>query len=248
MNDPNTLDSNIETNPNQINNLVQSLNKIDLQVPPNSPPNSPTRLDANNKIKAIKKKSVRKPAVAKSIILKPVKVKNVQKIFGASDINTPNVTVDEINNLTLKNTKEFSFDGIITYGKVLRVHDGDTITIGFKYNDIYYKKNLRIANIDAPELHSQNVKESLACRLGRNYLASIIMNKVIIVHMSSLDKYGRILSELYTMDGIHLNDLMIQKKYVRYYGSEDLHKGPWTEEEIDAILNQAAQDGIEDSG
>ena len=154
--------------------------------------------------------------------------------------------IEEINNLTLSNTKEFSFDGTITYCKVLRIHDADTITVGFKYNENFYKKNLRLNNIDAPELHSKNGDEALACRLGRNYLSSLIMNNVLIAHMSGLDKYGRILSELYTLDKLHLNNLMVQKKYVRTYTSDNLHKGPWTKAEIDAVIEQAKLDGIVD--
>ena len=200
----------------------------------------------NAEIKPFKKRTIKK---ASKIVIK-TKLKNVQNLVNntiSTDVNTLDVLIDEINKLTLSNTKEFSFDGTITYCKVLRIHDADTLTVGFKYNGNYYKKNLRLNNIDAPELHSKNGDEALACRLGRNYLSSLIMDKVITTHMGGLDKYGRILSDIYTLDdNVHLNELMIQKKYVRKYSSDDLHKGPWTKEETDAVIEQAKLDGIED--
>ncbi len=146
--------------------------------------------------------------------------------------------------MPIKAFKEFSFNGYITIAKVLRVHDPDTMTIGFMYSDLFYKKNLRLAKIDAPELHSKVVKEAKLCRLGKAYLDNNYLNKLIKVEMGTMDKYGRILANIYDIDTEEcINTKLLECKFVREYGvaagSKSLHKDTWTDCELDAGIETA---------
>ena len=56
----------------------------------------------------------------------------------------------------------FSFEGLERQSRVVKVYDGDTITILFRFNKQYYKTSCRILGIDTPELRTKNLKEKAA--------------------------------------------------------------------------------------
>lgn len=66
-------------------------------------------------------------------------------------------TPDYLENIKLEDTKNFVPP--ITYGKVVKVYDGDTITIASKLPYIaspIYNFHVRLNGIDAPEIRSKN--------------------------------------------------------------------------------------------
>lgn len=145
--------------------------------------------------------------------------------------------IDELNQLTLKNTKQFSFNGLDILAKVGRVHDADTLTILFKYNNQAFKHNIRLLGIDAPEMHSKVEAEKKIAQLGQIFLSNLILDKIIRVQMTEFDQYGRSLCYIYQLDTeTSINDLLVVKGYVRPYGLDgNLHKDPWTEEELNKV-------------
>lgn len=157
-------------------------------------------------------------------------------------------SVEQLLNLQLKDLKPFDLNGYNTICKVLKIYDGDTFTIGFEYASKFYKTNVRVDGIDTPELHSKIKKETLLCRLGREFAKSRYLNKLVNVEMKANDKYGRPVVILYDFDtGESINQLMIDNKFARVYGG-DLHKNEWTEEELNAGIAIAEELGIRDPG
>lgn len=153
--------------------------------------------------------------------------------------------------LDIKKFTEYDLNGAKCICKVLRVHDVDTMTVGFKLSSKFYNKNIRWIGIDSPELHSKIPKESQLCRLGRNFIINNYLNKLVVVEFGASDKYGRALGTVYDRDtGENINQKMIDYKFGRVYGANgiDLHKNDWTEEELDAGIAIAGGLGIEDSG
>jgi endonuclease YncB( thermonuclease family) len=127
---------------------------------------------------------------------------------------------------------QFDLNGQELLCRVLRVHDTDTITVGFKLKSNFYRKNLRITGIDSPELHSRNAKEAKLCRLGREYLKQRYLNKIILVKMGPDDKYGRTLADIFDKDSNeHINAKLVECKFARAYGG-DLKKVPWDKTEV----------------
>jgi len=98
--------------------------------------------------------------------------------------------------------------------------------IVFSYNDNLYKKNLRLNGIDSPELHSEIAEEAELCKAGQKFLSDLILDKIIRVAMGGNDKYGRVLSSIYTHE---TNEDIIQKLidegFVRPYDGG--HKDAW---------------------
>lgn len=92
-------------------------------------------------------------------------------------------------------------------GRVIKVADGDTITV----LDVDNKKHkIRLAKIDAPEL-----KQSYGIK-SKNYLKSLIYNKPIKVLYSSIDRYKRILGIVYLGDK-EINLIMLENGLAWHY-------------------------------
>jgi endonuclease YncB( thermonuclease family) len=156
--------------------------------------------------------------------------------------------MENLLDLQLKDLDPFDLNGYTTTCKVLKIYDGDTFTIGFEFASKMYKTNVRVDGIDTPELHSKIQKESKLCRLGREFLKSRFLNKLVRIDLKANDKYGRPLANLYDVEtGESINQMMIDNKFARVYGG-NLHKYEWTDDELDAGIAIAENACIIDPG
>ena len=113
-----------------------------------------------------------------------------------------------------------------TYGKVIKVYDGDTITMGVYENKKYLKYSIRLAGIDAPELRTPHEIEKKAGYFVRDRLREKIMDRFLEIEVHGLDKYGRVLGDLYLPSSswgccgssrISIKDWLLHHKYVIPY-------------------------------
>ena len=105
-------------------------------------------------------------------------------------------------------------------GIVIKVYDGDTVTIGFrKYGS---NKNTRIScrinGIDTPELRGSSENEKSLALEAKDRLYKAVMGKSVTVMSPKSEKYGRLLCDLKTdeIDSISkymLDDPRICKEY-----------------------------------
>lgn len=114
--------------------------------------------------------------------------------------------------------QKFSLNGLITRGKCVKVHDGDSVHMVIKYYDKTGSLKLmrfacRLRGIDAAELSGPN---AVAARSARDFLKSLIFNIVLEVKCYEFDKYGRLLVEL-TLNGVNVNQKMIEDGYAKPY-------------------------------
>ena len=137
---------------------------------------------------------------------------------------------------TWKNTVEFV--PMVTEGKVIKVYDCDTITIATKFpyvstlkeSNIMYRFHVRLLGIDTPEMKTKNEDEKAIAHLAQKTLSDLILNKNVILKNTSLDKYGRILANVYTETGIELSKWAITNKYaVSYDGGTKKPPKSWSE-------------------
>ena len=97
-----------------------------------------------------------------------------------------------------EDTVEFTFP--ITGGQVIKVYDGDTITIATKlpFNDSpLYRLSVRFNGIDTPEIKGKSEDEKNAAKSARDALSGLILNKLVVLKNIQSEKYGRILAEVY---------------------------------------------------
>jgi endonuclease YncB( thermonuclease family) len=143
----------------------------------------------------------------------------------------------DMESATYENVKPFIPD--IRMGKVIRVYDGDTITIAarFHIDDVVIPKlfrySVRLRRIDSPEKKTKNKKEKELAIKSRDALSNLIMGKVVILENIEYDKYGRVLAEIMTEDGINVSDWMLTGGFaVEYDGGTKHRPAEWTDVEV----------------
>ena len=88
----------------------------------------------------------------------------------------------------------------IKKGYVIKVYDGDTITIASKLpylNSKMYRWSVRIRGIDCPEMKTHNKEEKQMAKLAQETLSKMILNNYVMLENVNNDKYGRVLADVY---------------------------------------------------
>ena len=151
--------------------------------------------------------------------------------------------------LTGKISKNLNFKDLdhfypeIKKGRVIKVYDGDSITIAARVpklkNRKIYKFNIRLNRIDTPEIRSQNpLEKELAIKI-RDKLSEKIMNKMINVKILKTDKYGRYLAEIFYKKE-NINNWLLNNNYAsEYNGCKKLSfsKLPYFNPRIDKVVD-----------
>ena len=133
--------------------------------------------------------------------------------------NNDNDNYDNYDNLEIK--KLHVFVPPVVSGRVIKVYDGDTITIATKVpgleNSEIYKFSVRLNGIDTPEMKTKNQDEKNIAQLAQRALSEKILNKDVILKDVKTEKYGRLLCEVY-LDNIHLNNWLLENRFAIAYG------------------------------
>ncbi len=110
----------------------------------------------------------------------------------------------------------------INSGRVIKVYDGDTITVASKIpnlkNSQIYKFSVRLNGIDTPEIKGSNEDEKNIAIKARDALSKKIMDKDVYLKNVKTEKYGRLLCDVY-LGNESLNQWMLDQRYaVKYDG------------------------------
>jgi micrococcal nuclease len=121
----------------------------------------------------------------------------------------------------------------VKYGKVVKVYDGDTITIvatldfGVYQSPQLYKFSVRLTGIDCPEIKTKNENEKKLAIIARDELKKKLDNKIVELKNVSLEKYGRLLADVFVGD-ICVNEWMVTNGYaVKYDGGTKERPEEW---------------------
>jgi micrococcal nuclease len=136
--------------------------------------------------------------------------------------------------LTLLQDVEYSdtvpFVPPIHFGKVIKVYDGDTITIASvlpNTTEPIYRFSVRLNGIDTPEIRGKTPEEKELAILARDELYNKIYGKMVTLENVGTEKYGRILADVY-LDEEHINEWLVSKEYaVRYDGGTKYRPVSW---------------------
>jgi micrococcal nuclease len=121
----------------------------------------------------------------------------------------------------------------VNSGRVIKVYDGDTITIasklpGLKKSPIY-KFSVRLNGIDTPEMRGKNDDEKEMAHKARDALSARIFGKDVFLKNVQTEKYGRLLCDVY-LEAENLNLWMIEKRYAMPYdGGTKVNPVSWRE-------------------
>lgn len=136
--------------------------------------------------------------------------------------------IDYLNAIEYKSTVPFVPP--ITYGKVIKVYDGDTITIASKLPNIdnpIYRFSVRLSGIDSPEIKGKTNKEKELAIHARDALHQLIFGKIVFLKNIGTEKYGRILADVY-LDDLNINEWMLKNNYaIEYDGGTKTRPSEW---------------------
>lgn len=158
-------------------------------------------------------------------------------------------TKNNFEKYTYDSTNFFNLDNLKTQARVVDIYDGDTCTCVIKFKNDYYKFNVRLAEIDCPEIKSKDETTKLLAKKARKRLCSLIspdfdnidehitrqilrelLNKkvyMIDILCGKFDKYGRLLGHLYKYNSSNriqelqsFNSILIMEKLAYSYNGQ----------------------------
>ncbi len=122
----------------------------------------------------------------------------------------------------------------VKQGVVIKVYDGDTITIASRLPIIpietqpIYRFSVRLNGIDTPEIKGKDDDEKQCAQRAKEYVSKMVMGKLVTLEDVQLEKYGRLLATVLTETGENLNELMVNCRYaVKYDGGTKVSPVSW---------------------
>lgn len=101
-------------------------------------------------------------------------------------------------------------------GIVVKVYDGDTITVASTLGSVLYRFRIRLRGIDTPEIKGSSEEEKAMALVARDALSAQIMGHQVYLRNLGNEKYGRILADVY-LNNVHMNQWMMQQGHARAY-------------------------------
>jgi len=111
-------------------------------------------------------------------------------------------------------------------GKVVKVYHGDTIIIATKLfyhnNSPIYRFSVRLRGIDCPEMKTKSPIEKELAQKAQNALYEMVFNKIVYLTDMGMDKYGRVLANVY-LDKVNLSQWMLDNGHAVPYDGRAKH-------------------------
>jgi endonuclease YncB( thermonuclease family) len=118
----------------------------------------------------------------------------------------------------------------LTEGIVVKVYDGDTITIVSKLpydSSPLYKFSVRINNIDCPEIKGSKDDEKQCAKIAKQRVSDLILNRKIELCNIGTEKYGRVLADV-VIDGQDIGTMLVNERLAfRYNGGTKKRPVSW---------------------
>jgi len=144
--------------------------------------------------------------------------------------------ISKTKEIEVKNFKIIKWEDTIPFtiqieeGQVIKVYDGDSITIAGHYpmyNSPLFRFSVRLNGIDTPEIKGKTEEEIKMAKEVRDALTNLILHKVVKLKNIGSEKYGRILADIY-LDDLCVNEWLINERYaVKYDGGTKKSPKSW---------------------
>lgn len=118
----------------------------------------------------------------------------------------------------------------INSGYVIKVYDGDTITVASKLpysKSPMYRWSVRIRGIDCPELRTKDETEKTIAKIAQKSLSEMILNKTVDLKNVDTGKYGRVLADVYYKKTNITDFMIINRLAVPYFGKTKKTPKSW---------------------
>ena len=143
-------------------------------------------------------------------------------IHNPNDYNTSNSFGDDSYLTTVTYEDTVPYVHTIHKGKVVKVYDGDTITIASKLlyfaDSPIYRFPVRLRGIDSPEMRTKSPIEKELAQKAQQALYELIFGKIVYLTDIGMDKYGRVLANVY-LEQVNMSQWMLDNGHaVQYNG------------------------------
>lgn len=108
--------------------------------------------------------------------------------------------------------ERFNFNGIDADARVVRVIDGDTVDVIFKFRKEYDTHRCRLLGVNAPEIRGGTVETKEMGKRSKQFLEDLILGKVVTIYCDKLDSFGRILVSI-EIDGEDVGERLINEGF-----------------------------------
>lgn len=118
-------------------------------------------------------------------------------------------------------SEHFTFEGRSMLGKVMEVVDGDSLKVAIPIGGQAWIFPVRLENIDCPEVRTRHDTEKVLGLKTKERVESLVLNKIVALKLGDFDKFGRLLAQVYTREGVNVaEDLIKNGMAVEYRGGE----------------------------
>jgi endonuclease YncB( thermonuclease family) len=147
----------------------------------------------------------------------PIPISNLE-----AALRTRALAFDGGGDVPLPNIKQLKkFVPPVHSGKVVKVYDGDTITVGtgmtIDGEHRFYKFSVRLRGIDCPEMRTRCAGEKEVAVLARDALAARAFGQTVQLKDLDTDKYGRLLANVWH-SGTNMSDWLLEQRLAVPYG------------------------------
>ncbi len=128
-----------------------------------------------------------------------------------------------------EDTDEPTYD--FTEGKVLKVYDGDTLTLAVFDHNRLVRYNVRLYGIDCAEMKGSTVSSKRKATEAKKFVENMILNKIVKINILNnktvdgskiKDKYGRLLAIIYYNNINVADELLRSGLATEYYGGSKI--------------------------
>ena len=129
-------------------------------------------------------------------------------------------------------TPLFTLNGRTYPAKCVKCYDADSIHVVVLLHGAYTRFRCRLKGIDTAELRSKDNDEKAHAVQARDYLKTLIMDKLIVINCYEFDKYGRLLVDVFVDRDVlnalnpalvHGGDTTEQQHPLHYGGGDQVH-------------------------
>jgi micrococcal nuclease len=106
----------------------------------------------------------------------------------------------------------------IKTGYVVRVYDGDTITVVASLMEVAYEFSVRVRGVDCPEMRTRDPDEKHVAIVARDAVRAVALERWVALADTAMDKYGRLLATVSTPEGVNLTEMLIEQRLAVAYG------------------------------
>lgn len=147
---------------------------------------------------------------------------------------------------TLENTKPVMYK--FNKAKVIKVYDGDTITIAALHDGGFCRFSVRFFGVDCDEIRGGTDETKHNAQLAKRYISALVLNKIVDIEVMNdeHEKFGRLLAKV-SIDGVSISNKLLEIGLARPYdgGKKDdtpLQPSPHLELEIARLLGKEIND------